>query len=144
MALGLTMMRRLDEFTRARPDERAGAARGLQVVPWCAAPLRPDRQRARCLSASADSVDERGRAGRVLRRASCGRDRCVGFVSHVARRHCQSCSEHLADPERNPVGARHVAAHIVTLPTHTFVQPADVETTVAVVAASRTSDADRT
>ncbi len=134
-ALGLTMLAHLDEFTAARRANAAALLERLNRVPGIrtVAPLDGAAPVYLRLPILAKDPQDRRRVLDGLVNAGIG-----ATASYPAS---------LADiPELHAVidrragalrGGRHVAAHIITLPTHTFVGAADVDRITATVAAAR-------
>ena len=137
MALARTMLPRLEEYTRARVANAAalldalGAIDGIQTITpnhGCV----PVYLRLPILIADGAARDE---SLRHLNRAGIGAT--GSYPASLAD--VPQLAGHLAGTTI-AIGGRHVARHIVTLPTHTFVSPADVARTGrALTAAGLTS-----
>jgi dTDP-4-amino-4,6-dideoxygalactose transaminase len=130
-ALAVAMMTRLDAFTRARTGNASALLAGLDGLPGV-----------RAVTPGAQAVPVYLRLP-VLVDTPEARDRMLSRLNHAGIGASASYPSSIADiPElqgrfagnARPAGGRYVAERIVTLPTHGFVRPADVERTLQLVA----------
>jgi dTDP-4-amino-4,6-dideoxygalactose transaminase len=131
VALGVAMMDRLDELTRARVANASALADGLRSIPGIqmitpTATATPVYLRMPIL---VENLDTRRRVFARLDEAGIGAT--GSYPTSLAD------IPQLRDTLEGAAtvgGGRYVAQHIVTLPTHAFVSPADVKRTLAVLA----------
>lgn len=131
VALGLNMMSRLDELTRARIANASSLLDGLRAIPGIqtiapAATAAPVYLRMPILI---DDLDTRRRVFERLDAAGIGAT--GSYPTSIAD--IPQLRDRLAGAS-TVAGGRYVAQHIVTLPTHSFVSAADVTTTIAALA----------
>lgn len=130
-ALGLVMMRRLDDFTTARRANAAAWLEGVRRIPGLQAiePVAGATPVYLRMPVLLPDTASRDRAVRDLVSAGIGATgsypRSLADVPEV-----QSA---LANPLASASGGRAVAARILTLPTHPFVTRADIARAVAVL-----------
>ena len=132
VALALTMMAHLDEFTRARAANATALLEGLKDVNGVQAVL----PRTGTVSAWLRLP--------VLYAEAGARDRAIDALNHAGIGASGSYPASIADiaqlrdqfanPSPMAAGGRHVARHIATLPTHPFVSAGDIRTAVATIA----------
>lgn len=131
-ALARTMMRRLDEFTRARVSNASTLASRLSNLPF--RPVTPVRGstavylRFPVISATPELRDS---ALAALRRGGAGASE--SYPESLAD--VPEVRAHLANPECRADGGRYVARRILTLPTHPFVTRHDLDAMTATLAA---------
>ena len=131
VALGLNMMRRLDELTRTRIANASALLDGLRAMPGIQT-IVPTATAAPVYVRMPILIDDLDTRRRVFERLDAAGIGATG-----------SYPTSLADvPQLRPslagmstaAGGRYVAQHIVTLPTHAFVSAADLTRTIAVLA----------
>lgn len=134
VALGRTMVNHLDDFTRSRVAnaaallERLAVMKGIQtIVPTTAA--EPVFLR---LPILVTDETAKGRAVRALNAAGIGAS--GSYPASLAD--VTELRDALVVTGATAAGGRHVARHIVTLPTHAFVSPVDIARTGRTLAAA--------
>lgn len=131
VALGLTMIDRLDEFTSVRTRNAAALLAGLSTVKGirAIAPVPGSVPVYLRLPILADSEQLRNKTIETLRAAGIGAT--ASYPSSLADVPALQSS---LDVRSQPItGGREIARRILTLPTHSFVGPADVQRMVAQV-----------
>ena len=132
IALARVMIDRLDELTAVRRENARALMTGLAQVPGIraltpVAGAEPAYLRLPLLAADATARD---RALLALRDAGIGAS--ASYPQSIAD--VPELASLLADPRPRADGGRHVARHILTLPTHPYVTRADISLMVSVLA----------
>jgi perosamine synthetase len=129
IALGLVMMKRLDEFTRARVSRAAALLAGLRAVPTVRTIAARHGSSPAYLRLPVLLPDARARQAAIEALTAEGLGASGSYPAALVD--VPELQPHLVNPTAPMAGGRAVASRIVTLPTHPFVSDSDITRMIA-------------